>query len=71
MTMTVKDLIFELLRECGKDKRAAQIFKELYDNEVADKLLLIDTPLHCREPRSLYIERISVECGFIELKLDD
>lgn len=71
MAITVKDLICELLRECGKDKRADQIFKELNSNEVADRLLLIDNPLHCREPGTSYIDGINVECGFIELKLDD
>lgn len=34
--MTVRELICGLLREAGKDKRAAQIYAELEENEFAN-----------------------------------
>jgi len=67
MVITVRELVRQLLCECGRDKRAMQIFNQLEENECAQKLLLVDYLKH----GSRYIDGINSEVGFIQLTTEE
>ena len=55
--MNVRELIRALLIECGKDKRAEQIYKELKDNEIGNTEVGADVDNYSIR----YVEKISNE----------
>jgi hypothetical protein len=65
--MTVKELIRDLLIEAGKDKRAAQIFKELDENDVGESYVGADVDADAIR----YVDRIINEAPmYIGLKCE-
>lgn len=73
MTMTVRDLIYTLLVECGHQKRACQINSELEDNELAEAPVGIDPPLNVDHYNDhvRYIKSIDNEGTFVMLRVED
>ena len=55
--MQVRDLIKALLEECGQEKRAAQIHKQLEDNDIG----ILDVGANVGSGPICYVDRINNE----------